>query len=124
MDLVAPGRLLLIAGEDGQAWVDAAQDLALGKDIPIDAIRIGDADGDYVDFRSTWTMLRGHSEQGAILVRPDRFVAWRTASLSADPASELDAAIASVLGFSPSSEGANRLRHTEDHTHTTTGRTK
>jgi 2,4-dichlorophenol 6-monooxygenase len=121
MDLVAPGRLLLIAGEDGQAWVDAARNLALGKNMPIDAVRIGHADGDYVDFRSTWTLLRGHGEQGAILVRPDRFVAWRTASLSADPASELDAAIASVLGFSPSSQGANRLRHNEDHAYITTG---
>jgi len=122
MDLVPPGRLLLIAGEEGQAWIDAAQDLARSKNIPIDAIRIGHADGDYLDFRSTWTLLSGHGEQGAILVRPDRFVAWRTASPSADPASELDAAIASVLGLSPSSEGANRLRHTENHTYTTTGR--
>jgi 2,4-dichlorophenol 6-monooxygenase len=122
MDLVAPGRLLLIAGEDGQAWVDAAQELALRKNIPIDALRVGHADGDYLDFRSTWTRLRGHGEQGAILVRPDRFVAWRTPSLSADPASELDAAIALVLGLPPSIESANRLLHSEDHTYTTTGR--
>jgi 2,4-dichlorophenol 6-monooxygenase len=122
MDLVAPGRFLLIAGEDGQAWVDAAQELALRKNIPIDAVRVGHADGDYLDLRSSWTLLRGHGEQGAILVRPDRFVAWRTPSLSADPASELDAAIASVLGLSSRIEGVNRLLHSEDHTYTTTGR--
>ena len=122
MDLVAPGRLLLIAGEEGQAWVDAARELSLGKNLPIDAVRIGHTDGDYLDFRSTWTQLRGHSEQGAVVVRPDRFVAWRTALLSADPTSELDAAITSILGLSSGNETGNRLQHSGNHSYTTTGR--
>ena len=122
MDLVAPGRLLLIAGEEGQAWVDAAHKLALRKNIPIDAVRIGHADGDYLDFRSTWTQLRGHSEHGAVLIRPDRFVAWRTASLSADPGSDLGAAVTSILGPSSHIETGNRLQHSENHAFTQRGR--
>ena len=45
-DLVAPGRFLLIAGEDGHAWCEAARQLAAEADIPLDALRIGHLDGD------------------------------------------------------------------------------
>lgn len=44
-DLVAPGRFLLIAGEDGQAWCDAARQLAAEAGVPLDAVRIGHLDG-------------------------------------------------------------------------------
>ena len=36
-DLVAPGRFLLIAGEDGDAWCDAARELAAEAGLPLDA---------------------------------------------------------------------------------------
>ena len=45
-DLVAPGRFLLIAGEDGQAWCQAARQLAAEAGLPLDAVRIGHLDGD------------------------------------------------------------------------------
>ena len=50
-DLVAPGRFLLIAGEDGQAWCEAARQLAAEAGVPLDALRIGHLDGDYHDPR-------------------------------------------------------------------------
>jgi Uncharacterized protein conserved in bacteria (DUF2252) len=53
-DLVAPGRFLLIAGEDGQAWCEAARRLAAEADIPLDAVRIGHLDGDCHDPRCAW----------------------------------------------------------------------
>jgi len=53
-DLVAPGRFLLIAGEDGQAWCEAATQLAAEADIPLDAVRIGHLDGDLYDPRCAW----------------------------------------------------------------------
>ena len=40
-DLVAPGRFLLIAGEDGQAWCEAARQLAAEANAPLYALRIG-----------------------------------------------------------------------------------
>jgi 2,4-dichlorophenol 6-monooxygenase len=98
MDLVPPGRLLLIAGQEGQPWVDAAKMVAQRRQVPIDAVRVGHTDGDFLDIRSSWTLWRGHGEQGAVLVRPDRFIAWRTDSRSADPFSELCEVIASILG--------------------------
>jgi 2,4-dichlorophenol 6-monooxygenase len=44
-DLVAPGRFLVIAGEDGEAWCEAARQLAADAGIPLDAVRIGHLDG-------------------------------------------------------------------------------
>lgn len=95
-DLVAPGRFLLIAGEDGQPWVEAAQELAAAGR-PVDALRIGHVEGDLYDARSLWARHRGISREGAVLVRPDRFVAWRSAGAAEDPAGELGSALAAVL---------------------------
>lgn len=97
MSLVGPGRFLLIAGEEGAPWCDAATEIAKSSGIPLDAIRIGHADGDYRDPRSTWHRYRQISKQGAILVRPDRFVAWRSKDASTAPAADLKAALARVL---------------------------
>ena len=87
-DLVAPGRLLLIAGEDGQAWCEAAGELAARSGLPLDAVRIGHLDGDLFDPRCTWLRSREIGPQGAIVVRPDRFVAWRSLGSVQDPWAE------------------------------------
>ena len=95
-DLLEPGRFLLIAGEDGQAWVEAAQALSsAGR--PVDALRIGHVEGDLFDPRSLWARNRGISREGAVLVRPDRFVCWRSAGAGGAPAAELASALDSVL---------------------------
>ncbi|SES16148.1 2,4-dichlorophenol 6-monooxygenase [Lentzea xinjiangensis] len=89
--LVRPGRWLLIAGED-DGWTEAARELGL----PLDVVRIGQTRGDYLDPRSAWTAVRGTSAGGAVLVRPDRVVAWRCADAVADPAAALRAAFDAV----------------------------
>ena len=62
-DLVAPGRFLLIAGEDGDAWCDAARRLAADAGVPLDAVRIGHVDGDLFDPRSTWLRHRASARE-------------------------------------------------------------
>ena len=85
-DLVAPGRFLLIAGEDGDAWCEAARQLAAEADLPLDAVRIGHLDGDLYDPRCAWLRHRQIASDGAILVRPDRFIAWRAGDRGRRPA--------------------------------------
>jgi 2,4-dichlorophenol 6-monooxygenase len=97
-DLVEPGRFLLIAGEDGQAWCSAAATIARANDLPVDALRIGHIDGDLYDPRLAWAQFRGISATGAVLVRPDRVVCWRSAGPSDNPAAKLGEALGSVLG--------------------------
>jgi hypothetical protein len=96
-DLVAPGRFLLIAGEDGQAWCEAARQLAAEANLPLDALCIGHLDGDLYDPRCTWLRHRQIAGGGAVLVRPDRFIAWRHPAGTGDPRAALAAALSQIL---------------------------
>jgi 2,4-dichlorophenol 6-monooxygenase len=78
--------------------VEAARQVAGAAGVPLDALRIGHLDGDLFDPRCTWLRHREFGPQGAILVRPDRFIAWRSLGASSDPAGELTAALGAVLG--------------------------
>jgi putative polyketide hydroxylase len=91
------GRWLLLAGPAGQQWLDAAPVAAQSfAALAVDAVRIG---GDLVDPAGRCTESVGISASGAVLVRPDGFVAWRSEALPPDPASALRAALAHALAF-------------------------
>lgn len=96
-DLVRPGRFLLIASEEGQEWEEAGRILASVTGIPLDVVRIGHLDGDYLDSRSSWTRQRGVGTTGAVLVRPDRFVAWRSFGGADDAKATLLNALNAIL---------------------------
>jgi 2,4-dichlorophenol 6-monooxygenase len=98
-DLVAPGGFLLIAGEDGAPWVEAARRLATAADLPLHALRIGHVEGDLYDPRSAWVRQRGIDSDGAVLVRPDRVVAWRSRGAADDPFRALADALGRVLAM-------------------------
>ena len=108
-DLVSPGRFLLIAGEDGEAWCEAARQLAADSGIPLDAVRIGHLDGDLFDPRCAWLRHREIQSDGAVLVRPDRFIAWREPAAVSDPGAALAAALGQVLARRVGSEMAGVL---------------
>ena len=91
------GRFLLIAGEDGQAWCEAARQLAAEAGLPLDAVRIGHLHGDYHDPRCSWQRHRQIASDGAVLVRPDRFIAWRHPAGSGEPRAVLAAALSQIL---------------------------
>ena len=95
-NLVAPGRFLLIAGEDGAAWCQAAKEMA-SAGLPLDAVRIGHLDGDLYDPRCAWVRHRQIASDGAVLVRPDRFIAWRHATAADDPRATLARALSQIL---------------------------
>ncbi len=97
-DLVRPGRWLLIAGEDGQDWCAAAATLAAANDLPLDALRIGHLDGDLFDPRLAWAQFRSITGRGAVLVRPDRVVAWRSAAAAVNATSALAEILGKILG--------------------------
>lgn len=95
--LVRPGEFLLIAGEDGHAWCEAAQRVAETARVPLRAVRIGHLDGHYRDPRCSWLRQREIGSRGAVLVRPDRFVGWRSLDASMDPARELNTVLSRIL---------------------------
>ncbi len=96
-DLLAPGTFLLVAGEEGEDWCAAAHQLAAETNVPLEAVRIGHLDGDLFDPRSTWLRHREFGPKGAILVRPDRYVAWRSMGAKEEPLQVLAAALGQVL---------------------------
>jgi 2,4-dichlorophenol 6-monooxygenase len=96
-DLVEPGRFLLIAGEDGEPWCEAARELAAEAGLPLDAVRIGHVDGDLFDPRCAWLRNRGIASDGAVLVRPDRFIGWRSATAADDPRAKLSETLVEIL---------------------------
>ena len=60
-------------------------------------MRIGHIDGDLFDPRCMWLRHRGIGRNGAVLVRPDRFVGWRSAGAADDPLEELSVALNRIL---------------------------
>jgi hypothetical protein len=92
IDLFGRGFVLL-TGPDGDAWVDAARSQ---NGIALDAYRIGDG-GDLADPEGRWAAAYGVTIGGAVLVRPDGFVAWRTERAAEDLAEAVRAALTAVL---------------------------
>ena len=54
-------------------------------------------DGDYHDPRSAWQRHRQSASDGAVLVRPDWFIAWRYPAAASDPRAVLAAALGQIL---------------------------
>jgi 2,4-dichlorophenol 6-monooxygenase len=72
LDLTGKGRLTLLTGLAGQAWKTAAQKL----DLPyLRTVVVGEPGT--LDPYGHWHRVREVHEAGAILVRPDGYVAWR-----------------------------------------------
>lgn len=69
-------HFVLLTGVEGTAWIDAASALARDLGIDIDAYRLG-PDGDLIDPENHWQQAYGVTGTGAVLVRPDGFIAWR-----------------------------------------------
>lgn len=95
--LVHGGHFLLIAGEDGYDWIEAANKIAAEHGLPIKAATIGVLNCDYVDVRAAWLKHRAISSTGAVLVRPDRYVAFRSLTGVDDPQATLQSALSQVF---------------------------
>jgi 2,4-dichlorophenol 6-monooxygenase len=95
-DLAGKGRFALLTGISGEAWATAAEAVSERLGIEIAAYVIGPG-RPYTDLYDDWARLREVEEDGCVLVRPDAHVGWRAATLAADPAAELHAALSAIL---------------------------
>jgi 2,4-dichlorophenol 6-monooxygenase len=97
LDVVGKGRFTLVTGIDDQAWRDAAAAVSAELGIELAVAQVGvRADND--DVLNTWTRTRDILDDGCLLVRPDRFIAWRQYSAPVEPSTALRAALSAVLG--------------------------
>jgi 2,4-dichlorophenol 6-monooxygenase len=97
VDLVDHRRFaLFVGGEVADAWRSAAAELP----VAIDVLAVGPG-GEYRDASGAWAAVSGLAPTGALLVRPDRHVAWRTPSSDGDRARLLHDALDVVLHGGP-----------------------
>jgi 2,4-dichlorophenol 6-monooxygenase len=95
-DLAGKGRFALFTGISGQAWADAAEQVAAELGIELVAYVVGPG-REHIDLYDDWARTREVTEAGAVLVRPDAHVGWRSHDLPADPAAELTRVLRTLL---------------------------
>jgi 2,4-dichlorophenol 6-monooxygenase len=86
----------LITGPRGGQWAQAAQAAEDKFGVRIKVVPIGD-DADYTDSAGRWAQLREIEDGGAILVRPDNHVGWRSINETTNPADDLAVAMSSIF---------------------------
>ena len=103
-DLLGP-FMLLLTGENGKSWYAAAKDIAMSFGFlrAHTVARIGDL----VAENSSWREVFGIEPDGAVLIRPDGYVSWRSRTMVSDPREGLSDVLTqimqnSTLGMKPS----------------------
>ena len=94
LDLIRLDRLTLLAGPDGGAWSEAAP----GVQPALACVRVG---VDVADSNDWWASIADMRPGGALLVRPDQHIAFRSRGGVADPRAVLRRAVAAALGAEP-----------------------
>jgi 2,4-dichlorophenol 6-monooxygenase len=96
MDLAPYTGFTVLTGIAGEAWKAAADKVAHDLGIELRTVVIGPG-RDVTDLYYDWARLREVEESGALLLRPDKHIGWRAASLPEDPEQQLRAALAAIL---------------------------
>src|ERR1700728_384770 len=98
LDLLG-GGFTLLTGDDGARWIETAAAASAALGVPITVHCIGSA-GNALDLDGAWAQATGLAPGGALLVRPDDFVGWRTDRFPAEPERELRQALSVILARS------------------------
>jgi 2,4-dichlorophenol 6-monooxygenase len=103
-DLLVIGThdFFLITDEDGDAWITAAMSLSKTTKLSIGVAKVRTRETSkgkdlYYDYHDEWSRVREIDNGGAILVRPDNFVAWRSHGPSNEAETELASVFAKLL---------------------------
>ncbi len=96
LDVVGHGRFTVVTGIGGDDWTAAARRAGaeLGFTVPVVVIGPGQA---HDDLYGDWARLRGTSDGGALLVRPDGYVAARWTAPVADATDAVTQALRTIL---------------------------
>ncbi|MEU1873627.1 putative polyketide hydroxylase [Streptomyces sp. SAI-195] len=103
LDLYEDSLVLLSDAAQPTGWHEAAAEVAAGMRVPLQSYRVGGTPGADLtpdDEETDWARAHGVTRGGAVLVRPDGFVAWRSPGPAPDPAAMLRQVVGSVLARS------------------------
>ncbi|MEV0234255.1 FAD-dependent monooxygenase [Nonomuraea sp. NPDC050786] len=94
IDLFGSGFVLLADREGGQVWMDAGRVVKERLGIQLTRVVV---DEELMDVEGRFRERYGVNGGGAVLVRPDGYVAWRSAGSVANPAATLEHVLRQVL---------------------------
>lgn len=94
---LASSRHALLAGPKGRQWAAAAEQAARGLNLPLD-VHVLDGQGPATDPHGKFLSRYGVSESGAVLIRPDGFIAWKAESDHNADARQAEAMLSRMLG--------------------------
>ncbi|MFC4022028.1 FAD-dependent oxidoreductase [Micromonospora sp. GCM10011542] len=97
LDLAPMTRFTVFTGIAGEPWVAAAEKVGQEFGVPLEAVVIGPGRA-VTDLYYDWARVREIEEDGVLLVRPDKHIAWRSMRLPADPERALREAMSAILG--------------------------
>ncbi len=96
IDIVGRGGFTLVTGIDDAHWREAVRAVEEEFGMGIRVAQVA-ARGEHDDVYGDWKRLRGMGDAGALLVRPDRVIAWREPGRPQDATGALRSALAAVL---------------------------
>lgn len=89
-------NFVLFTGSDDDNWNNVASAVTARLGIPIDTYRVG-PDGDLQDYDYRFETSYGVTSQGAVLVRPDGFIGWRTKEKSSTTEKVLEQVLRKIV---------------------------
>jgi putative polyketide hydroxylase len=107
VDFFGDVNFTLLAGSNGSAWVTAFNELLADYGLSGQGFRIAD-DGDLVDRNNMFLQLYGIYAGGAVIVRPDGHVVFRSVDIAGNPRSLLEAALRRSIGLTESNTDAKQ----------------
>jgi len=96
LDLAPYDAFTLITGIAGEQWEQAAAKVSADLNVPIKTVVIGPG-REVTDIYYDWARVREIEEDGVLLIRPDKFIGWRSMSMPASPERELRDALTTLL---------------------------
>ncbi|WP_133139169.1 FAD-dependent monooxygenase [Legionella genomosp. 1] len=87
-------HFVLLSADSNQEWYKAVS--AINNKYPIKSYRIGEK-GELQDPQGDWLKVYELTQSGAVLVRPDGHIAWRTIEKLTDPQNKLEQILNEIL---------------------------
>ncbi|HEY0754190.1 MAG TPA: FAD-dependent monooxygenase [Ktedonobacteraceae bacterium] len=85
-------HFVLLTGAQGSYWREPASKVAASLGLPLDIYQIAGEDG-FASLDQRFLSAYGLREDGAVLVRPDGFIAWRAVTTEQHPAEAIEQAL-------------------------------
>ena len=98
LDICSYEDLTLIVGINAERWVSAAETTAAELGVRLTIRPVGYRQL-FDDVCGDWWRISDIEDDGCLLVRPDRHIAWRSAHLPDDPVAELRRVLTQVLAL-------------------------